>query len=317
MGHHLLIRNKLQQVRDIKIKIMNNYLIIKAVAGFYYVESGGEIYECKPRGLFRKNKITPLVGDNVEISLDSNDKGTIETILTRKNALVRPPVANIDRIFIVISTTSPYPNAIVTDKLIAYIENSNIDPVIIINKSDLESPDELYSIYKKAGFTTICVSAEEKTGIDEICKLIENKICAFAGNSGVGKSSILNVINSDLNIETSAISDKLGRGKHTTRHVQLYKVCNGYIADTPGFSKFDFQQTQLIHKDNLKFCFREFKDYLTTCKFTSCSHTTEKGCSIIKAVGDNVISQSRHNSYVALYNEASEIPDWEYNKTNK
>ena len=291
-------------------------LIIKALAGFYYVETGDQVYECKPRGVFRKNNETPLVGDRVEITIDDNNKGVIESIINRKNALIRPPVANLDRIFIVVSTTKPQPNLVVIDKIIAYCEDMNIEPVIVINKCDLKDPKRLYDIYSKAGFITICVSARSKEGIAEIPKLIENKICALTGNSGVGKSSILNVINSEFKIKTADISDKLGRGRHTTRHVQLYKINSsgnyGYIADTPGFSKFDFSQMELIHKDNLKFCFREFKDYLTSCKFTSCSHTKEKGCSILQGVENGEISKSRHDSYLLMYEEASSKSDWEF-----
>ncbi len=285
--------------------------IIKGIGGFYYVESSGEIFECKARGVFRKNKISPLPGDRVAFSVNNDAENTIDEIFTRRNVLIRPPIANIDRLFVVTSVCEPKPNTLVIDKLIAIAENNDIEPIVVITKDDLGDSSEIESIYKLAGFETVVTSAEKGSGIDRIKQLIEGHISAFAGNTGVGKSSLLNSIDSTLSLQTGEISDKLGRGKHTTRHIELFKICNGYIADTPGFSSLDFQNAEKILKDDLPFCFREFEKHLGLCKFSTCSHTTDKGCKIIEAVENGEIHKSRHDNYVAMYNEVKDIKEWE------
>ncbi len=285
--------------------------IIKGIGGFYYIEVADVIYECKARGVFRKNKISPLPGDRVKFTVNDGAENTIDEIFPRRNFLVRPPIANIDRLFVVVAVCEPKPNTLVIDKLIAIAEKNNIEPIIIITKSDLGDTAELEEIYKTAGFETVVASAETGEGTEKIKSLIEGHISAFAGNTGVGKSSLLNSIDSSLSLQTGEISDKLGRGRHTTRHIELFKVCGGYIADTPGFSSIDFQNAEKILKDELPFCFREFEEYLGTCKFSSCSHTHDKGCRIIEAVSDGKIHSSRHENYIAMYNEVKDLKEWE------
>lgn len=295
---------------------MSRGIIVKALSGFYYVfdESNAKTYECRARGAFRKNDNSPLVGDRVEYSDLSNGKGVVNEILNRKNMLVRPPVSNIDRLFIVVATSEPKPNTFVIDKVIMNAENSGIEPIIIINKCDIASGDELEAVYNKAGFETICVSANLNDNIDLIKPLIKGHTVAFTGNTGVGKSSIINALDSSLNIDTGIISKKLGRGRHTTRHVELYPCCDGFIADTPGFSSFDMEKCGFVRKENVQLCFREFEPYIMNCKFTGCSHTKEKGCAVINALQNGEISQSRFDSYCRFYEESSLIPDWQIDK---
>lgn len=285
--------------------------IIKGIGGFYYIEVADVIYECKARGVFRKNKISPLPGDVVNFTVNDGAENTIDEILPRKNVLVRPPIANIDRLFVVVSVCEPKPNTLVIDKLIAIAENNNIEPIIVITKNDLGDSSQLEEIYNTAGFKTIVTSSRTGEGTDEIKELISGHISAFAGNTGVGKSSLLNEIAPGLSLQTGEISDKLGRGRHTTRHIELFKICDGYIADTPGFSSLDFQNAEKILKDELPFCFREFDEYLGLCKFSTCSHTNDKGCKILEALSEGKIHPSRHENYVTMYNEVKDLKEWE------
>ena len=290
-------------------------IIVKAIAGFYYVEAGEKIIECKSRGIFRKSGISPIVGDYVKIFVDENSKGVIEELLPRKNCLERPPVANIDRLFIVSSAAEPRPNTLVIDRLMAIAEDNGIEPVIVINKNDLADASWLKEIYETTGVETIMVCCKTGDGIEELKEKLIGHLNVFTGNSGVGKSSILNLIDSRLGIPTGEISEKLGRGKHTTRHTQLYKISNGgYVADTAGFSSIDMEKANFICKENLQFAFREFLPYIGSCKFCSCSHTCEKGCVICKEVENGIIHKSRHENYITLYKEAEEIKDWERKK---
>lgn len=293
---------------------MGNGIIIKALSGFYYVKDRNslETYECRARGKFRKDDFSPLVGDYVEYSATENGKGVVDEILPRKNSLVRPPVANIDKLFVVAAAAEPAPNTFVIDKMIMNAENNKIEPIIVVNKCDL-SPDfeDFAAIYRKCGFCVICVSAATGEGIDSLKNKVCGSVCAFAGNTGVGKSSIINALEPSLTLDTGEISDKLGRGRHTTRHIQLYSAAGGYIADTPGFSSFDMDKCGFVHKDNVQFCFREFEPYITKCKFTSCSHTKEKGCAIIDAVNRGNIPKSRFESYCRFYEESAAVPDWQ------
>lgn len=289
-------------------------IIIKAIAGFYYVDTGVDVIECKARGKFRNKSLSPLAGDRVEISVDENSIGTIESVEKRKNSLIRPPIANLDLLFIIVSTADPLPNTYVIDKLTAYAEYVGVTPIIVSNKSDLASAQDLLETYKSAGYKTVEASGKTGDGADEIKALMSGKVCAFTGNSGVGKSSILNHIMPSLSLETAHISKKLGRGRHTTRHTELYRCANGFVADTPGFSNFELQDELFIHKDTLAECFPEFSDYIGGCKFTSCAHTGEKGCAIVEAVKNGEIAQSRFDSYVRMYKEAAAIPDWKLKK---
>lgn len=286
-------------------------IIIKSLAGFYYVEAGGALFECKARGIFRREGETPLTGDNVEISVTGSGKGVIEKIEERKNFLIRPPLANIERLYITVSVDSPKPNFLVIDKITAIAEEKEIEPVIVVTKSDIGDPESVIKIYKSAGFQTFCVSAENGEGIEELKKSFINGINAFTGNSGVGKSSLLNKIIPGLNIPTADISEKLGRGKHTTRHTELYKINGAYLADTAGFSSLDIAKCENVKKENLQFCFREFSPAIGKCRFTGCAHIKDSGCAVKKLTKEGRIAPSRYQSYVSLYNDVKDIKDWE------
>lgn len=287
-------------------------IIIKGIGGFYYVEAAdGIIYECKARGVFRKEKITPLAGDKVEISVDENNKNSIDKIYERRNMFKRPPIANVDKLVIVSSVCDPRPNLLIIDRLTAVAVYKNVEPIIVFTKNDLQSADEYIEIYKNAGFKTFAVSNETGEGIGEVKAVIENGVCVFTGNSGVGKSSLINRMYPDFALETGEISKKLGRGRHTTRHVELLKINNGYIADTPGFSSLDFETNDLIKKDELAFCFPDFSDFIDSCRFSTCAHVNDKGCRLIEAVNNGDVMRSRHESYVTMYNEVKDIKDWQ------
>lgn len=288
-----------------------NGMLLKAIAGFYYIEAGGRVYECKARGIFRKNHETPTVGDRLDFDVLENEKGIVNKIMPRKNLLIRPPVANLDQLFIVSSHNTPSPSALLIDRLTAIAINNDIEPIIIFNKSDLGNMDEWYDIYSKSGFKTIITSGVSGNGCEEIYKLLPGKVSAFTGNSGVGKSSLLNRIFPELKLETGAVSDKLGRGRHTTRHVELYPVFEGYVADTPGFSSLDIERTMPLKKDELPFVFPDFEPFLGQCRFTSCTHTVEKDCAILEAVKNGEIVLSRLESYKTIYNDIKDIKEWE------
>ncbi len=286
-------------------------LIVKAISGFYYVEAADTLYECKARGAFRRKGISPSVGDKVEITVPDDGYASLETILPRKNYLIRPPLANLDRLFIVASVAQPSPSTLIIDKISAVAVSKKIEPIVIFTKSDLADCSELVEAYRKAGIRSLAYSIKTAEGSDEIMSLIKDHISAFTGNTGVGKSSLLNSIFPQLSIETGEISRKLGRGRHTTRHSELYKVGGGYVADTPGFSTVDIERYEVIRKDELEYCFPEFEEYIPQCRFTGCSHTCEKGCAVIRAVEEGSIPVSRHNNYKAIYDEVKNIPDWQ------
>lgn len=292
-----------------------NGVITKITGGFYYVEAADKIYECKARGVFRKRGFTPLVGDNVIIDVPEGDGfSSVCKIEERKNSLVRPALANLDVLVIVSSIIEPTLNTYIIDKMIAAAVDKNIIPVLVISKTDLKECDEYLQIYNKAGIKAIGYSSVTGEGIEEIRSLLKGKISAFSGNSGVGKSTLLNALFPDLNLKTGEISDKLGRGRHTTRTVELFRCFGGYIADTPGFSTVDLDRYEIIKKDELQYCFPEFSQYIGECKFTSCSHTCEKGCAVLEAVDNGDVSKLRHDNYVRMYNEVKDIKDWQMQK---
>ena len=287
-------------------------IILKSTGGFYYVEAVSKIYECKARGIFRKKNNSPKVGDCVVISVPEDDGYcAIEEIKPRKNTLRRPPLANIDMLVIVVSTVEPSPNYLVIDKMTAAAVDNGIEPVVVISKSDLSSSDELLEVYRKSGIPCFAYSSDNPESAEAVRSFLRGKTSAFTGNSGVGKSTLLNVLYPELKLETGEISEKLGRGRHTTRTVELFKVDGGYVADTPGFSTVDLERYNMINKDNIQYCFPEFEPYLHNCRFTSCAHICEKGCGIIEAVENGVIPESRHKSYVAMYNEVKDIKEWQ------
>ncbi len=289
-------------------------IILKAISGFYYVECDGSLYECKARGRFRNEKLVPLVGDRVEITLDG-DKGTVDTVLPRRNELSRPPLANIDKLFIISSAQTPTPNALLIDRLTALCAYKNIEPIIVFNKNDLDDLSSWCSIYRNAGFKTISCSAKNGEGIDEIREELKNSISAFSGNSGAGKSSLLNILFKELKLSTGEVSEKLGRGRHTTRHCELFKhEFWGYVADTPGFSSLEPDKEDLAFKESLADCFIEFGDYSGLCLFADCSHIGEKGCAICEAVKRGDIEKSRHASYLTIYEELKDLKAWNIKK---
>lgn len=290
-----------------------NGIIIKITGGFYYVEADSCIYECKARGIFRKRGNSPLVGDRVEINVPDDDSYcSIETIEQRKNSLIRPALANLDTLVIVSSVVEPAVNTYIIDKMICAAVDKGIEPVVVFSKTDLKSSDEYLDIYKKSGIKAIEYSSVTNKGLEEIKAVLNGKISAFSGNTGVGKSTLLNALFPELELKTGEISDKLGRGRHTTRTVELFKCFGGYVADTPGFSTVDLERYEIIKKDELQHCFTEFEDYIGECKFTSCAHICEKGCAVIEAVENGYISKSRHDSYVRMYNEVKDLKDWQF-----
>ena len=287
-------------------------LILQGIGGFYYVEAADGVYECRARGSLRNLGVTPLAGDRVTVTVDDTGKGVLESVAARKNSLIRPPVANLDVLVMLIAMTDPEPSLPVIDRMLAVAEHKGIEPVLVFNKTDLAPSAELEDLYGKAGYTVLSVCANDPQTLEPLRVLLKGKVCAFAGNSGVGKSSVINVLDPSLALAVGETSKKLGRGRHTTRSAQLYpQDGGGYLVDTPGFSSLDAQRLEHIDKDDLCYCFREFAPFLSGCRFTSCSHTVEKGCRVRQALEDGAIAPSRHDSYVALYKEAKEWKEWE------
>ena len=289
-------------------------VITKALSGFYYVNCEGKEYVCKARGSFRKNGISPLVGDNAEFETVSNGEGVINGITERRNSLSRPAVANIDKLFIVSAYDTPPPNTLIIDKLTVIARHNNIEPLIVFNKSDKGDFSHFERIYKNAGFKTFVISALNGEGFEALKEELKSGISAFTGNSGVGKSSILNCIFGEDIITTSGVSEKLGRGRHTTRHIEIYKLpTGGFVADTPGFSSLESENKDYSLKENLCNCFTDFGDFPAKCRFNTCSHTKEKGCAVIEAVRKGLIEETRYSSYLTMYDELKDLKEWNIN----
>ena len=290
--------------------MMSEGLIVKALSGFYEVQTTQGVERCRARGLFRKEGITPLVGDRVRI-----EQQVVTEILPRKNSFLRPPVSNLDLLVVVAADTIPVTEPFLIDRVMAIAGNQNVPALLVVNKTDLADGDRLGSIYQKAGIPVIATSAATGAGIEALRQAIAGKICAFTGNSGVGKSSILNALEPDFQLKVGEVSEKLGRGRHTTRHVELYTLsCGAMVADTPGFSAFDTERMDLVLKENLQYAFSDFAPYLGNCQFNDCTHLHEPGCRIRQAVADGKIAESRYQSYVQLYEKAKEIREWERKK---
>ena len=286
-------------------------IIFKALSGFYYVESDAGSIECRARGKFRLEKNTPLVGDRVEYESTDPGKGYLKALLPRKNAFKRPSVANLDIMVIVASEAIPVTAPFLIDRLTVTAEKNDCQPIICINKCDLDPAKRLYDIYSSAGLKTIRTSAETGEGVFELLEAIKGAVSAFTGNSGVGKSSILNSLYPDFHISVGEVSTKLGRGRHTTRHVELFKLPgDAIIADTPGFSAFD--TTLLAQKEDLQSFFPDFAPYIGQCRFTDCAHIKEPGCAVLEALDANKLQKTRHDSYAKLYQEAKEYKEWEH-----
>ncbi|MEE1017489.1 MAG: ribosome small subunit-dependent GTPase A [Ruminococcus sp.] len=286
-------------------------ILMKSIGGFYYVRCEDKEYECKARGSFRKKGSSPVAGDRVEISVPDEGYCAIEQILPRKNKLKRPALANIDALVIVCSTVNPQPNFTVIDKMTAAAVNNGMTPVLAVSKNDIKNGDEVCEIYRKSGIKVFQCSPDDKSETDALRDYLKGKVSAFTGNSGVGKSTLLNMLFPSLELATGQISEKLGRGRHTTRVVELFELDGCFVADTPGFSTVDLQRYEMIDKEQLQYCFPEFEKYLGQCQFTSCAHTCEKGCKILEAVQNGEIAESRHKSYVQMYNEVKDIKHWQ------
>ncbi len=280
--------------------------ILSCVGGLYTVESSCGTSACKARGVFRKQGITPYAGDMVTFS-----DGVIQEVLPRKNSIIRPPLANLDQILFVVSMCKPVPNYQLLDKFIAVARYKGIAPVLILTKVDLQSDEEIRRVYAKAELPILSVDYSRPETIDAAAELLRGKISAFTGNSGVGKSTLLNHIAPDLQLSVGEVSEKLGRGRHTTRQATLYPILGGYIADTPGFSTFETEQYAVIRKEELAECFPEFAPFSSECRFADCAHVCEKGCAVLEAVRSGEIEQSRHASYAVMYEEARLRKDWE------
>lgn len=291
---------------------MSRGRIRKALSGFYYVElDTGETLQCRARGKFRQEGLTPLVGDWVEVRETEAGQGMVWEIDPRRNAFVRPAVANIDQLVIIASAAVPATEPFLIDRVSAIAALKDCGVVVCVNKCDLEPGDELADVYRRAGFPTVRVSAATGEGLDHLIPLISGKLSAFTGNSGVGKSSILNRIDPRFSLSVGEISEKLGRGRHTTRHVELYQLsCGAAVVDTPGFSSFDAEELNLELKERLPETFPEFRPYLDSCRFVGCSHTREKGCAVLAAVKSGDIPHSRHQNYVRLYQELKDLRAW-------
>lgn len=285
--------------------------IVRSLSGFYDVQTTKGVITCRGRGHLRKGTQIPLTGDMVEITAEQG-KGMVEKILPRHNCFVRPAVANVDALVVFASNVNPVTEPFLIDRVAAIAGSQEVAVHICVNKCDLDPATDLVKIYRNAGFPVIRASAVTGEGVEELRQLLAGKLTAFTGNTGVGKSSMLNALCPSLELATGEVSEKLGRGRHTTRHVELYTIGeNTYVADTPGFSSFDTDQMDWIHKDNLQYAFPDFAPYLGECQFHDCSHRAEPGCAIRKALGDGLIEPTRYDSYLRLYEKSSQIKDWE------
>ena len=288
--------------------------IIRSLSGFYDVQTPEGIVTCRGRGSLRRNGESPLTGDIVEISAEKG-KGMVEKILPRKNSFIRPAVANIDALVVFAANVNPITEPFLIDRVAAIAGDRDVPVYLCVNKCDLDPAVDLVKIYRNAGFTVIAASAETGEGVEQLRDLIRGKLTAFTGNSGVGKSSMLNRLCPQLQLPTGEVSEKLGRGRHTTRHVELYCLeQDTYVADTPGFSSFDTDQMEVILKENLQYAFPDFGAYLGCCQFHDCTHRKEPGCAVRKAVEDDLVEETRYDSYLRLYEKASQIKQWEINK---
>ncbi len=287
-------------------------LIVKALSGFYYVKTENETVACRARGKFRLDGVSPLVGDYVEFDMTAEGKGFVTKIDERKNLFIRPAVANVDYLVLMCANVNPITDPFLVDRVAVIAEHAGCGCIICINKCDLDRGDELYEIFSSTGYNVIRTSAVSGEGVEELKELIRGKTVAFAGNSGVGKSSLLNVISPGYNVSVGEVSEALGRGRHTTRHVELFDAGEGtMIADTPGFASFDLTQMKPIKKQELQYDFPEFRPFIGGCRFLDCAHLKEPGCAVLEAVEEGKINPSRHKSYQRLYEISAQYKEWE------
>ena len=290
--------------------------IEKALSGFYYVNAGDTTLQCRARGKFRRQGITPLVGDWAQVTPTGNGEGVIERLEERRNEFTRPAVANVDQLVIIASGAIPVTDPYLIDRISAIAALKGCGVLVVLNKSDLDRADDLYDVYRNSAIPVIRVSAETGEGLDDLRAAISGKLNAFTGNSGVGKSSILNALSPTLSLPVGEVSKALGRGRHTTRHVELFSLGNDtYVIDTPGFSSFDTEELNLELKERLPETFPEFTPYLGQCRFQGCHHVKEKGCAVLEAVKSGAVPRRRHESYVRLYEELKDIKEWDKKTT--
>ena len=288
--------------------------IVRSLSGFYDVQTAEGLINCRARGILRKEGNSPLTGDFVEITVERG-KGMVEKILPRKNSFVRPAVANVDALVVFAANVNPITEPFLIDRVAAIAGDQEVPVILCVNKCDLDPAVDLVRIYRNAGFSVICTSAETGEGVEELRELLNGKLTAFTGNSGVGKSSILNKLCPELALPTGEVSEKLGRGRHTTRHVELYSLGEDtYVADTPGFSSFDTDQMDVILKENLQYAFPDFGKFIGSCRFDDCSHRKEPGCAVTEALASGEIEATRYDSYLRLYEKAAQIKEWELKK---
>lgn len=288
--------------------------ILRSLSGFYDVQTQQELITCRARGILRKTGNSPLTGDLVEITVERG-KGMVEKILPRKNSFIRPAVSNIDALVVFAANVNPVTEPYLIDRVAAIAGDQEVPVILCVNKCDLDPAIDLVRIYENAGFTVIRTSAETGEGVEQLRHQIRRKLVAFTGNSGVGKSSILNRLAPELNLATGEVSEKLGRGRHTTRHVELYRLeGETYVADTPGFSSFDTDQMDVILKENLQYAFPDFGPYIGRCRFDDCSHRKEPDCAVRTAFEEGKIEKTRYDSYLKLYEKSSQINLWELKK---
>ncbi len=294
---------------------MSRGRIEKALSGFYYVNTGGETLQCRARGKFRREGLSPLVGDWVQVRELGNGEGFVEAVEARRNQFARPAAANIDQLVILASAAIPVTEPYLIDRIASIAALKGCQVLLCLNKCDLDSADELYDIYSRSAIPVLRVSAVTGQGLDALREAIRGKLSAVTGNSGVGKSSVLNALLPSLALPVGEVSKALGRGRHTTRHVELFSLGEDtYIIDTPGFSSFDTAEMDLALKQHLPDTFPEFAPYVGDCRFTGCTHTKEKGCRVLQAVKDGLIPASRHRSYVRLYDELKDVKEWQQKK---
>ena len=285
--------------------------ILRSISGFYDVQTSEGLVTCRARGSLRRGSASPLTGDMVEVTVE-HGKGMVEKILPRRNQFVRPAVANVDALVVFAANVNPVTEPFLIDRVAAIAGDQEVTVYLCVNKCDLDPAMDLIRIYTHAGFQVIPASAETGEGVERLRELIRGKLVAFTGNSGVGKSSMLNRLCPELELPTGEVSEKLGRGRHTTRHVELYDLGdNTYVADTPGFSSFDTDQMEVMLKENLQYAFPDFGPYIGRCQFHDCTHRKEPGCAVTAALAAGEIEPTRYNSYLRLYEKASQIKLWE------
>lgn len=284
--------------------------VLRSLSGFYEVQTPGGCVTCRGRGSLRRG-LSPLTGDLVEITREGG-KGMVERVLPRRNQFIRPAIANVDALVVFAANVNPVTEPFLIDRVAAIAADQQVEVVICVNKCDLDTGEELARIYRHAGFPVVQTSAASGQGIEELRGRLRGRLTAFTGNSGVGKSSILNCLLPELALATGEVSQKLGRGRHTTRHVELYALGEDtYVADTPGFSSFDTDQMEWILKENLQYAFPDFAPYLGECQFHDCSHRKEPGCALRRGVEAGAVERTRYESYLRLYEKSSQIKEWE------